>query len=309
MLTVAFFCSTADKADTRRGFSMNYYLDQNECSTNNGGCDQVCINKFNTYECRCLSGFVLKSDQKSCKRLPCKHHFRATKGTFQSIDFFNQNISNVDCYWILETQPGNLVRPTFTFNNPPPSGVCAESNLIAYDGSTPRDAVLYKSTDKDAKQIMSTKNTLLITYYSTPKCPFSGFQATFASVCGGKYVATTKSQYIYSHPEFGRAAYKPYTECKWQIKSKRSKQIRIRFKAMDIEEDGDRCRYDRLMIYEGSHEEPGKLLHVLCGNQLPKEIVSAESSLLIKFTTDDTRNGSGFALIYDELDKGEPAEY
>ena len=270
----------------------------------------MCINKFNTYECSCLSGFVLKSDQKSCKRLPCKYHFRASKGIFPSIDFFNPNISNVDCYWILETKPGSLVKPTFTFNSPAPTGVCSEANLIAYDGSTPRDAVLYQSTDRVAKQILvSTKNTLLITYYSTPKCPFSGFQANFVSACGGKYVATGKSQYIYSHAEFGRAAYKPYSECKWHIKSKRTKQIRIRFKVMDIEEDGDRCRYDRLAIYEGSQEESGKLLHVLCGNQLQKEILSAGSSLLIKFTTDDTRNAGGFVLIYDEVDKGDLAEY
>ena len=286
-------------------------MDQNECAINNGGCEQECINQFNTYECRCLKGFVLKADQRSCKRLPCKHHLKKARGTFQSIDFFNPNISSVDCYWILETLPGSLIRPTFTFNGPAPTAACTDSNLIVYDGSTPRDMVLYKSPDRDAKSIVSTRNSLLITYYSTPKCPFSGFQTSFVSTCGGKYVANSKPQFIYSHAEFGRTAYRPYLECKWHLKAKRARQIRLRFKAMDIEEDGpnDRCRYDRLMIYEGNHEEPSKLLHVLCGNQLPKEIVSSGNSLLIKFITDESRNRDGFSLVYDEVNKGGLTEY
>lgn len=208
----------------------------------------------------------------------------------------------MDCYWILETLPGNSISSTFTFNSrPPQTAACSESNLVVYDGSTPQNAVLYKSADTTAKQIKGTKNALLITYYSTPKCPFSGFQTSFASACGGNYVATSKPQFIYSHPEFGRAPYRPFLECKWQIKAKHAKQIRIRFKTLEIEEDGERCRYDRLTIYEGSSEEPGKQLHVYCGNQLPSEIVSNGDSLFIKFTTDETRNREGFALIYDEV--------
>ena len=297
------FGASADKADTRRGFSLNYYIDQNECSTNNGDCEQVCINKLNTYECRCLNGFVLKADQRSCKRLPCKHHFKVARGTFQSIDFFNPNISSVDCYWLLETLPGSLVRPTFTFNGRLQTASCSEPNLVVYDGSTPRDAVLYRSTDTKDKQTLSTKNTLLITYYSTPSCPFSGFQTNFVSACGGRYTATSKPQFIYSHAEYGRAAYRPYLECTWHLKAKHTKRIRIKFKAMDIEEDGDRCRYDRLEIYEGGNEDSRKPLHVYCGNQPPKEIVSGTNSLLIRFSSDDTRQRDGFALSYEEYEE------
>ena len=40
--------------------------DINECNTDNGGCDQICINKPGSFECRCESGYKLADDKKKC---------------------------------------------------------------------------------------------------------------------------------------------------------------------------------------------------------------------------------------------------
>ena len=37
-------------------------LDINECLVANGGCEQVCVNTLGSYNCSCLSGFVLEND-------------------------------------------------------------------------------------------------------------------------------------------------------------------------------------------------------------------------------------------------------
>ena len=45
---------------------MMYISDINECNTNNGGCDQNCINQPGTYHCTCNAGYTLSSNLHSC---------------------------------------------------------------------------------------------------------------------------------------------------------------------------------------------------------------------------------------------------
>jgi fibulin 1/2 len=41
-------------------------LDHDECTSNNGGCDQVCVNEHATHRCECYTGYQLGTDGKSC---------------------------------------------------------------------------------------------------------------------------------------------------------------------------------------------------------------------------------------------------
>ena len=41
-------------------------LDVNECLDTNVGCDQICVNKEGSFECKCNVGFTLEVDKKSC---------------------------------------------------------------------------------------------------------------------------------------------------------------------------------------------------------------------------------------------------
>lgn len=40
--------------------------DTNECSVNNGGCQQVCVNTVGSYECQCHSAYKLHWNRKDC---------------------------------------------------------------------------------------------------------------------------------------------------------------------------------------------------------------------------------------------------
>ena len=42
---------------------IHYIIDINECDTNNGGCEQICINKVPLFNCSCQSGFRLVIDK------------------------------------------------------------------------------------------------------------------------------------------------------------------------------------------------------------------------------------------------------
>lgn len=57
-----------------------FVLDINECSSNNGGCSQLCINTVGSYYCNCISGFTLSSNYHTCigesiERLLCLEVF------------------------------------------------------------------------------------------------------------------------------------------------------------------------------------------------------------------------------------------
>ena len=45
---------------------MAFFLDINECDTNNGGCEHNCTNVIGSYNCSCAVGWLLDEDLHGC---------------------------------------------------------------------------------------------------------------------------------------------------------------------------------------------------------------------------------------------------
>lgn len=65
------------------------YTDIRECDTNNGGCEQTCINTIGSFRCECRSGYILNSDGQTCdvnecltNNGGCSHNCHNTVGGF-----------------------------------------------------------------------------------------------------------------------------------------------------------------------------------------------------------------------------------
>ncbi len=43
-----------------------FFLDFDECSQNNGGCEETCVNTVGAFYCECLRGWALQADGFSC---------------------------------------------------------------------------------------------------------------------------------------------------------------------------------------------------------------------------------------------------
>ena len=81
------------------------FPDIDECSSNNGGCAQVCTNTPGSYTCGCDSGYELDGDGFSCN------------GTYQGIlspfkpfeysDIDECSSNNDDCAQVCTNTPGN----------------------------------------------------------------------------------------------------------------------------------------------------------------------------------------------------------
>ena len=45
-----------------------WFVDKNECETDNGGCTHTCTNYVGGFNCSCNDGFQLMNDKKGCQR-------------------------------------------------------------------------------------------------------------------------------------------------------------------------------------------------------------------------------------------------
>ncbi|XP_037773595.1 signal peptide, CUB and EGF-like domain-containing protein 3 [Penaeus monodon] len=60
---------------------MNIMTDIDECSVNNGGCDDICINTPGLFSCSCSSGYMLHMDGRSCTDVDeCKENSKICNG-------------------------------------------------------------------------------------------------------------------------------------------------------------------------------------------------------------------------------------
>ena len=45
----------------------NVVADINECSSNNGGCQQICVNEIGSFHCECTTGYMPVGDGSICQ--------------------------------------------------------------------------------------------------------------------------------------------------------------------------------------------------------------------------------------------------
>lgn len=63
----------SDNSIQKSGFMANYFIDRDECATNNGGCQHVCINTIGSYQCSCNNGFILHENKRDCYEGHCTY--------------------------------------------------------------------------------------------------------------------------------------------------------------------------------------------------------------------------------------------
>eukprot|EP00794_Sanderia_malayensis_P007035 gene7036-7824_t len=114
--------------------------------------------------------------------------------------------------------------------------------------------------------------------------------------CGG---ALHDDSGIIKSPKFDQEYYPDSTQCIWRISLKdKKKVIRLNFEAFELE-DGDKCSYDYLAIYDGNRPSRAKLIGKFCGTDFPSVINSTSNQLYLKFQSDGSVSKSGFKLRYE----------
>ena len=97
----------------KQGFFVNYATKLDECSINNGGCEQLCVTTLVsnelTYGCKCQPGFVLAEDGRSCSIDGCFYQSYEPHGEIQTPNFPNFYPTSKNCTWHIVTIPGSRI--------------------------------------------------------------------------------------------------------------------------------------------------------------------------------------------------------
>ena len=76
----------------------------------------------------------------------------------------------------------------------------------------------------------------------------------------------------------------------------------VRLTFLDFELEGPSiygCEFDRVNVYDSSDVDEEMLLGSYCGDNIPKYVVSSNTSLLVVFETDDSSNFRGFEGLFE----------
>lgn len=83
----------SDNSIQKSGFEANYFIDRDECSTNNGGCQNICKNTIGSYQCLCNNGFVLHENKHDCVGSQHLQKITAPDGRYNFLIFLNHEKS------------------------------------------------------------------------------------------------------------------------------------------------------------------------------------------------------------------------
>ena len=73
--------------------------------------------------------------------------------------------------------------------------------------------------------------------------------------------------------------------------------IHLEFTAFDLEDEGD-CKNDNVTIFDGQSVTP---MQTLCRNDIPPPVMSSESVMIVKFTSNASGTFTGFSVKYTTI--------
>lgn len=271
--------------------------DKDECSKDNGGCQQDCVNTFGSYECQCRSGFVLHDNKHDCKEAGCDHKVTSTSGTITSPNWPDKYPSKKECTWAISSTPGHRVKLTFMEMDIESQPECAYDHLEVFDGRDAKAPVLGRFCgSKKPEPVLATGSRMFLRFYSDNSVQRKGFQASHGTECGGQVRADVKTKDLYSHAQFGDNNYPGGVDCEWVIVAEEGYGVELVFQTFEVEEETD-CGYDYMELFDG-YDSTAPRLGRYCGSGPPEEVYSAGDSVLVKFHSDDTITKKGFHLRY-----------
>ena len=91
-------------------------------------------------------------------------------------------------------------------------------------------------------------------------------------------------------------------KCGSVITAGSGQRVRLTFHRFSVEADGTACRWDSMLVYDGS-DASGNLLGTYCGDEKPDAIESTGQSLFLKFKSDATVTSAGFHADVDFIGK------
>ncbi|KAK6025271.1 CUB domain protein, partial [Ostertagia ostertagi] len=308
----------SDSSVERAGFMAHFIADLDECQADNAGCEHICQNRLGSYLCLCHAGYVLAEDGHNCKEGGCFFELNSPSG-MEHLFVINIRFLGVittpnypgdypksqNCTWHFVTTPGHRLMLNFLSFQVEEHSQCKYDSASIYDGGDTNAILVGIFCGVIPPPLfMSSTNQLFLTFTSDASVSRQGFEANYASVCGGRLTAESSPGHIYSHATFSDSKYGKSQDCWWRVSARsRHRGVRLEFSTFTLEAE-ESCQYDYVEIYDGLEPVHHRLFGRYCGDQIPETITSTGPDILLILHTDDSEEEKGFVAEYREAPRG-----
>ncbi|KAK0142000.1 Bone morphogenetic protein 1 [Merluccius polli] len=287
----------SDNTVSKTGFMAHFFSDKDECSQENGGCQQECVNTVGSYSCSCSAGFVLQDNKHDCKEAGCDRVVTGVTGVFSSPNWPDTYPSKKACTWTLATVPGHRIKIAFNELDMEAQLECVYDHLQVHDGEDGRAPSLGRFCGtKKPSPVVSSSNHMFLRFHSDNSVQKRGFEVSHSTECGGLLRAEVETRDLYSHARFGDNNYPPGADCRWVVSAEKGYGVEVAFLVFETEAEAD-CGYDYVEVYDGADLSAPRLGRY-CGAKPPEEVNSAGDTMVLLFHSDDSINKKGFHVCY-----------
>ncbi|KAL7057714.1 hypothetical protein AAHC03_016359 [Spirometra sp. Aus1] len=227
----------------------------------------------------------------------CGGYLRAEEGTFNSPGYPDVYLPNRECTWVIEVPAGFSVALIFDMFELEEDPDCSFDRLEIYDSASVSSPMLRRLCGTDIPEpILSTNNTMTLTFRTNDKEERQGFAARFAKVdCGGHLKA---NQGIISSPGYPRE-YPPNANCTWLLEVPFGFSVVLTFESFELGGQLD-CLSDYVEVGNGPLES-SRLLRKICGTDLPAPIRSTWNTMTLRFVTGNAIPRKGFKARFEKV--------
>ena len=172
-----------------------HFTEHNECLTDNGGCDDICINTEGSFECSCNTSYILAADKKTC--IPyvtdCEYVLEEQKGYINTSGFPNSPYAPYsNCTWTIDLPAYKRIELKFKVMDIEDSPDCTKDRVTILNGKDENSLSLGSYCgNKLPATIKSSTEAVTIKFISDGTVNSKGFNIQyrgFKKQTRGKYI-------------------------------------------------------------------------------------------------------------------------
>lgn len=231
----------------------------------------------------------------------CGGHIQKQRGSL-SIDKTKTTEQELECEWLIETQPGKSISIYFTEIYMTDTHNCTIDAIEIYNGQNTMAPLLTSICHRDHVSVRSDSNFMLVRFVKRSTLRdvyFSSHFSSVNSVCGG-YI-NSRSGLIYSknYPK----NYDNNLNCIWYIIVPEFHRIELNFLDIDLfsvseyDDVNEHNCGDSIQIYDNNYEHYTPTLNYtyrICPNSNKTQIISKYNKLMVQFKSDVYGTAKGF---------------
>ncbi|XP_075164329.1 cubilin [Haematobia irritans] len=231
----------------------------------------------------------------------CIHTLKGRKGEFKSPGYPKPYANNLECLWVIETQPGRGIQLTVIDLDVEQSENCTKDALIISPQQHTHNPKDRHCGRRDTIVLPYSSNRMYVRFTSDGQGNGKGFAASYEtpkSECGGDF---NSKQGVITSPNFPNQ-YPDDAFCIWSIEVAEHHSIILTFIEMEIE-DFNECDADYVEATEETGEDEPTTIFKECGDiESKRQLVwrSTQNKVTIKFRSDNSIQYRGFKISFEE---------